>query len=113
VGAHLVKVCIYFIWLYKLTHVSKSICVSELWLEGGFLFWGCGNLPQSFESGFSDGFFWCSITEKHQSEPVRLPRSAYFVILKVDMTRIYPNENEEQPGGFPGRIIKEWYHIVQ
>jgi len=35
------------------------------------------------------------------------PGNAYLVAWKVGVTRTYANENEEQPGGFAGRILKE------
>jgi len=31
----------------------------------------------------------------------------------VGVTRTYANENEEQPGGFVGRILKEYYKTVK
>ena len=38
------------------------------------------------------------------SRPVR---NAYLVIWKMGITRTYVNENEQQPGGFARRILKE------
>ena len=33
--------------------------------------------------------------------------NAYLIIWKVGVTRTYMNENEEQPKGFAGRILKK------
>jgi len=32
----------------------------------------------------------------------------YLVVWKVGVTHTYANKNEEQPGGFAGRILKEY-----
>jgi len=39
--------------------------------------------------------------------PHKHPGNAYFVVWKVGMTHTYVKENEEWPGGFAGRILKE------
>jgi len=62
-----------------------SFCTSKLWLKGGFLF-------QVWQLATNYGFPGTG--------------KAYVIIWKEP---VYTNENEEQPGGFAGRIFKEWY----
>ena len=57
-------------------------------------------LTTDFEYGYPNGLFWCSITEIHRGRHLRLPRDAYLITLKVDVTCAYANKNEEQPQAY-------------
>jgi len=49
----------------------------------------------------------CSTTKKQRTRHHGHPENAYLGVWKVGVTHTYANENEEQPGGFDGRILKE------
>ena len=111
------SVCTYlstYLYLYKLTHVSHflsgkyslyardkgpinptiSYHTSKLQFKGGFLFQAKKRVWQlitGIESGFHSGLFWCSLTEKQWSRPIRLTGNAYLVVWKVGVTRTYMN----------------------
>jgi len=59
------------------------------------------------EAGFPSRLFRHSITEKQHTGPYGHPGNTYLVIWKVGVTHTYANKNEEQPGSFAGRILKE------
>jgi len=60
-----------------------------------------------FEASFPSRLFRRFTTEKQRTTPHGHPGNAYLIIWKVGVTCTYANENEEQPGGFVGRILKE------
>ena len=62
---------------------------------------GCGDLPQTSSLAFIVSF--SGVLQLKDTNG--LTENAYLVVWKVGMTHIYVNENEEQPGGFAGRII--------
>jgi len=65
-------------------------------------------LSTDFEAGSPSQLLRHSTTEKQQrTRPHGHPGNAYLVVWKVGVTCTYANENEEQRGGFAGRILKE------
>jgi len=60
-----------------------------------------------FKAGFPSQLFRHSTTEKQCTRPHGHPGNAYLIVWKVGVTHTCRNKNEEQPGGFAGRILKE------
>jgi len=68
---------------------------------------GCSNHPQTSRLAFLVDFSGILQLKKQHTRCHGHSGNAYLIVWKVGMTCIYMNENEEQPGGFAGRILKE------
>ena len=87
-----------FTWSLKPARIQtikakQSSHTGKLCLNGVFL----SQSNTDFYAGFPGQLFRRSTTEKQRTRPHGHPRNAYLVVLKVGVTHIYVNENEEQP----------------
>ena len=110
-----------YLCLYELTHINKflsckyslyaqnkdenSICTSKFWLEDEILFWVENQVWQpatDFESGFLHKL---SGVLRLKNTKVGLSASQDMLISPFGKWACPMNKNEEQPGGFAGRIF--------